>query len=108
MRSSKACWGNNVSSIDDLRISKIRPLITPAKLARELPATEQNSELVAESRSAIVRILDGKDNRQIVIVGPCSIHDPDAATEYALALKQQTSSGYRVFFLYHSVPSSTL
>ena len=78
------------NSVEDLHIKRVRPLITPAVLAEQLPATQQNFDLVAQSRQAIEQILDGQDNRQIVIVGPCSIHDPNAAIEYAARLKQQT------------------
>jgi 3-deoxy-7-phosphoheptulonate synthase len=79
------------NSVEDLHIKRVRPLITPAVLAEQLPATQQNFDLVAQSRRAIEKILDGQDNRQIVIVGPCSIHDPGAAIEYATRLRQRTA-----------------
>ena len=72
---------------DDLRIAKTHPLLTPALLAEEIPATEAASEVVYRSRGAIEAILSGKDDRLLVVVGPCSIHDLEAAREYAQRLK---------------------
>ena len=68
---------------DDVRIAELRPLIPPAILMEELPVTEQASELVVSSRSQCERIVQGEDDRLVAIVGPCSIHDPDAALDYA-------------------------
>ncbi len=79
------------NSVEDLHIRRVRPLITPAILAEEYPATETNLQLVSNSRGAIEKILDGKDSRRIVIVGPCSIHDPDAAVDYARKLQEETA-----------------
>ncbi len=72
---------------DDLRISGLNPLISPAVLAYYLPLTEQASELVASARAQADAILRGDDDRLLAIVGPCSIHDPEAALEYAAKLK---------------------
>lgn len=80
------------NSIEDLRIRRVRPLITPAILAEEYPASEENLDLVSNSRASIEAILDGTDRRLLVIVGPCSIHDPEAAVEYATRLKEETMS----------------
>jgi len=71
----------------DLRIESIRPLISPAILLEELPLTDAGSVTVSDARDAIVRILDGEDDRLIVVVGPCSIHDPEAGLEYGHRLK---------------------
>jgi 3-deoxy-7-phosphoheptulonate synthase len=68
---------------DDLRIEGLRPLIPPAILMEELPLGEKASECVALGRRAIQRILDREDDRLVVVAGPCSIHDPVAAREYA-------------------------
>ncbi|MGE3773201.1 MAG: 3-deoxy-7-phosphoheptulonate synthase [Gammaproteobacteria bacterium] len=68
---------------DDARIVGYRPLIPPAILMEELPLTEHASHVVAEARLQAGRILHGSDERLLVIVGPCSIHDPKAALEYA-------------------------
>ena len=73
---------------DDLRIEKIRPLIPPAILMEDLPLSETASTTVAESREAIARCLRGRDDRLVVVVGPCSIHDVAAAREYAQRLRQ--------------------
>lgn len=75
--------------IDDTRIKAVRPLITPALLQEWYPATEQAQSLVESSRDAINRVLDGHDDRLIVVVGPCSIHDHAQALEYARQLKLQ-------------------
>jgi 3-deoxy-7-phosphoheptulonate synthase len=73
---------------DDLRIERIRPLIPPAILMESLPLSEQGSTTVAESRDAITRCLRGDDDRLVVVVGPCSIHDVAAAREYGQRLRQ--------------------
>lgn len=72
---------------DDLRIVKTRPLLSPAILAEEIPLTESSSTRVCAARRAIEAILDGKDPRLLVVVGPCSVHDPKAALDYATRLK---------------------
>ncbi|MDH3519944.1 MAG: 3-deoxy-7-phosphoheptulonate synthase [Myxococcales bacterium] len=69
--------------IDDLRIDNLRPLLPPAILMEELPADEATSTLVWRSRSEISGILAGTDDRLLVVVGPCSVHDPVAALDYA-------------------------
>lgn len=72
---------------DDLRIARTRPLLTPAILGEEMPLSESAAELVASSRREIEAIFDGHDDRLLAVVGPCSIHDLDAAREYAWKLK---------------------
>ena len=62
---------------DDARIGGYRPLLPPAILMEELPLSEHASNVVAQSRLATERIIQGEDDRLLVIVGPCSIHDPD-------------------------------
>ncbi len=74
-------------NVDDVRIKALRPLLPPAILLEELPVTEQVSQLVADSRSTLQSIMHGNDRRLGVIVGPCSIHDPEAAVDYAQHLK---------------------
>ncbi|MEN9843498.1 MAG: hypothetical protein RLZZ612_1327 [Pseudomonadota bacterium] len=73
--------------IDDTRIASVRPLMTPALLEERLPATEAHLALVERSRQDISRILQGQDDRLVVVVGPCSIHDHDQAMTYAQALQ---------------------
>ena len=72
---------------DDLRIVKTRPLLAPAILAEEIPLTDAASTTVYEARRAIEAILDCKNDRLLVVVGPCSVHDTKAALEYATKLK---------------------
>lgn len=74
-------------STDDLRISGMQEVIPPAVLHEELPITDHASETVFNARSLTQKIVHGDDDRLVVIVGPCSIHDPDAAREYATRLK---------------------
>lgn len=72
--------------IDDVRIQGIRPLMAPEILIEDLPVSESQRETIAEGRNEIARILTGEDDRLILVVGPCSIHDPDAGLEYAKRL----------------------
>ena len=72
----------------DLRIRATKPLIAPAVLEEELPLDEDGAALVAGSRRAIARILRGEDTRLLVVAGPCSIHDPVSAIEYAERLRE--------------------
>jgi 3-deoxy-7-phosphoheptulonate synthase len=67
----------------DLRIQSLRPLLPPAILSEELPLSEDGSVTVTRSREAVIRILNGDDDRLVAVVGPCSIHDPAAALDYA-------------------------
>lgn len=76
-------------STDDLRIQEIKELAPPAHLLREFPASERASETVFVTRSAVHNILTRQDDRILVVVGPCSIHDPAAAREYASRLVEQ-------------------
>ena len=76
-------WPQRVlSGTRDLRIQQVRPLIPPAILIEEIPVSERASALVTETRSAITDAIYGRDSRLIVVVGPCSIHDPRAALEF--------------------------
>lgn len=73
---------------DDLRISAIKEVIPPEMALNEFPLGDEASETVATTRKAIHEILSGNDDRLLVITGPCSIHDPEAALEYARRLKK--------------------
>src|SRR5690606_14890591 len=73
-------------STDDLRGSEIRLLLPPAILLEEIPATEAALATIGDAREAIANILAGRDRRLVVVVGPCSVHDPDAAREYGARL----------------------
>ena len=68
---------------DDIRISGMQELLPPERLMDEQPISESSSKLVFESRNKIAEIINQNDDRLIVVVGPCSIHDPDAAIDYA-------------------------
>jgi 3-deoxy-7-phosphoheptulonate synthase len=72
--------------ITDVHVAATQRLISPRALKEELPLTEQMERWIAASRGTICRIISGEDRRQMVIVGPCSIHDPDAAVDYAQRL----------------------
>ena len=76
---------------DDLRIDNLRPLIPPAILMEELPVSEYISNVVANNRQIASSIVRGEDDRLLVIVGPCSIHDSVAALEYGRLLKSAAS-----------------
>jgi len=71
----------------DLRIESYRALLPPAILLEEIPLGERGSETVARGRADVARVLRGEDDRLVVIVGPCSIHDPAAGLEYGRRLK---------------------
>ena len=73
---------------DDLRIKEIKELLSPSHVLGEFPITERAARTVYETRRAIHRILHGADDRLLVIMGPCSIHDVKAAKEYAGKLKE--------------------
>ena len=75
-----------LSTTDDLRISELKELSTPQEVMREIPRTLTATRTVLTSRNAVHNILNGTDDRLLVVVGPCSIHDPDAALDYAARL----------------------
>ena len=83
---------HDTTRIDDTRISAVRPLITPALLQEWLPVPEAAQALVERSRAAISRVLHGVDDRLVVVVGPCSIHDHAQAMEYARQLLVQADA----------------
>ncbi|MGE5623265.1 MAG: 3-deoxy-7-phosphoheptulonate synthase AroG [Bacillota bacterium] len=74
---------------DDLRIREMKELTPPSHLIREFPCTDKASSTVANARIALHRILHGQDDRVMVVIGPCSIHDPKAAMEYANRLVKE-------------------
>jgi len=73
---------------DDVRITGLQEVLPPITLHEEFPMDERASETVYHARNAIHDILHGQDDRLVVITGPCSVHDPDAAREYAVKLKK--------------------
>ena len=76
-----------MSHVDDLNVVSQEILITPEHLQQQLPLSAAASETVTQGRANVRDILDRKDPRLIVVVGPCSIHDPEAAIDYAKRLK---------------------
>ena len=84
--------GNDAMSTntDDLRIRNLRELVTPEALIAEMPADESVAQHVTQSRTSIQSVLNGTDDRLVVVIGPCSIHDPAAALDYAARLKLVT------------------
>ena len=80
---------------DDVRIREIKTLITPKRVIGEFPQTPLASETVANSRAALSGILHHADDRLAVVVGPCSIHDPLSAMEYAQRLQAVERSSCR-------------
>lgn len=74
---------------DDLRIGAIKNLMPPRELIDEIPVVPDVAETVLAGRKSIQDVLQDKDDRLVVVVGPCSIHDPDAAREYAALLAEQ-------------------
>ena len=90
---------------DDLRIQRLQTLSPPAQVIGEAPATSLMAEVVGDARRAIHDVLQGLDDRLIVVIGPCSIHDPKAALDYArrLAVERERHAGelevvMRVYF----------
>jgi 3-deoxy-7-phosphoheptulonate synthase len=77
----------DTTRIDDTRIGAVRPLITPALLQERVPVGDNTLALVESSRTAIADVLHGRDDRLIVVVGPCSIHDHGQALDYGHRLK---------------------
>jgi len=96
----------------DLRIAGYRPLLPPAILMEELPLPPEGSVAVSRTRQEVVDILDGRDDRLVVVVGPCSVHDPSAALEYARNLKgiadQMARDLHIVMRVYFEKPRTTV
>ena len=71
----------------DLRVGRVEPLVPPDVLKRDLPGSDDVYGLVSRTRAAVRNIVTGKDGRWLAVVGPCSIHDPEAALDYARRLR---------------------
>ncbi len=97
---------------DDLRIREIKELAPPAHILRELPCSENASGIVHDARQAIHRILHKEDDRLLVVIGPCSIHDPIAARDYADSLVEERNKHARdleiVMRVYFEKPRTTV
>ena len=74
---------------DDLRIIEMKEVSTPTQVFAEFPLSDESSSCVHHARSEIQKVFHGEDDRLVVVVGPCSIHDPDAARDYAKRLLVQ-------------------
>jgi 3-deoxy-7-phosphoheptulonate synthase len=100
------------TTVDDLNVNSQEILISPAELKAELPASERAIEVVATGRQVVRDILDRKDQRLIVVIGPCSIHDPNAAMDYARRLKtlaeEVSDCLYIVMRVYFEKPRTTV
>ncbi|RWB25216.1 3-deoxy-7-phosphoheptulonate synthase [Mesorhizobium sp.] len=101
-----------LTTTDDLRVKEIRELSTPDQVMREIPRTLTATRTVATSRNAIHSILTGTDDRLVVVVGPCSIHDPAAAVDYAsrlAALRESLSDRLEIVMrVYFEKPRTTV
>lgn len=101
-----------LKSTDDLRITEIRELRTPEEVIREFPRTDAATRTVLASRHAIHNILQGHDDRLVVVVGPCSIHDPKAAIDYAkrlVALREELGDTLEIVMrVYFEKPRTTV
>jgi 3-deoxy-7-phosphoheptulonate synthase len=102
----------DTTRIDDVRIGAVRPLITPALLQERVPVHADTLALVEGSRAAIAAILHGRNDRLLVVVGPCSIHDHDQAIEYGRRLKPLADELQRDLFVvmraYFEKPRTTV
>ena len=97
---------------DDLRIKEINELLPPVALLEKFPATDNAAATVSHARNAIHKILKGNDDRLLVVIGPCSIHDPVAAKEYAtrlLALREELKGSLEIVMrVYFEKPRTTV
>ena len=98
--------------INDLNVASNETLITPEQIKLEIPLTERAQRTVSAGRQVVRDILDGKDHRLFVVVGPCSIHDIKAAHEYAERLKvlaeEVSDTLYLVMRVYFEKPRTTV
>lgn len=101
-----------IEQVEDINIAAVQPLITPAQLKTEMPLSDKAREVVLAGRQTIRNILDGHDNRLFMVVGPCSIHDPAAAHEYADRLKVLSEKVKETIFIvmrvYFEKPRTTI
>ena len=88
-----------MKKIQDVRIRTIEPLTTPKAMEDVSPVSEEESEKIASFRQQVNAIIKGEDNRLLAVIGPCSIHDPAAAIDYAKRLKKLSDDVSDVFFI---------
>lgn len=105
-------WKAQMVTTEDINIASQELLITPDEIKEQLPMPEAAQQLVKNSRQTIRNILDGKDHRLFVVLGPCSIHDVEAALDYAKRLKtlseQVSDTLYLVMRVYFEKPRTTV
>ncbi|MBW2280939.1 MAG: 3-deoxy-7-phosphoheptulonate synthase [Deltaproteobacteria bacterium] len=98
--------------IDDVRIEDLRPLLPPAILMEEIPVGDAGQEQITRARGQIADVIAGEDDRLVVVVGPCSIHDPRAGLEYAKRLRKSSEEFGRdllvVMRVYFEKPRTTV
>lgn len=103
---------NRLQKTDDVRIKAVAELLPPIAHLYELPISDKAAELVVQTRQEIADLVHGKDNRLLVIIGPCSIHDPAAAIEYAgrlLPLRQKYAKELLIVMrVYFEKPRTTV
>ena len=101
-----------LKSTDDLRITEIKPLTTPIEVMRQHPRTDAATRTVLSARHDVHNILTGADDRLAVVVGPCSIHDPKAAIDYArrlVALREKLGDRLEIIMrVYFEKPRTTV
>ncbi len=102
----------DIADVDNVNLAAILPLITPAELKTALPLSQKAIETVTQGRQTVKNILDGKDKRLLMVIGPCSIHDIKAAHEYADKLavlaKELEDTIYIVMRVYFEKPRTTV
>ncbi|MBB4930020.1 3-deoxy-7-phosphoheptulonate synthase [Lipingzhangella halophila] len=99
-------------STNDTRVDSYKPLVAPQDILAELPMGPERGALVEDARTEVKRVLDGDDDRLLVVVGPCSVHDPESAIEYAERLRDlmpSVSADLRIVMrVYFEKPRTTL
>ncbi|WP_448213950.1 3-deoxy-7-phosphoheptulonate synthase [Colwellia sp. MEBiC06753] len=97
---------------DEIRTTLIEHLASPAELAQQIPLDEQTAQFILDSRQAIEAIINQQDDRLVVVIGPCSIHDTEAALDYARQLKalqeKYRNELYIVMRVYFEKPRTTV
>jgi 3-deoxy-7-phosphoheptulonate synthase len=101
-----------MTTTSNLNIAQFKPLLSPRQVLEQIPLTENLSEVVVRGRASIQSILRGEEKRLMVVVGPCSIHDPEATLDYASRLRElQVAAGASVLVVmraYFEKPRTTL
>src|ERR1041385_5608884 len=103
--------GGTEDRVRDQRIERIEELIAPAQLLEELPLGDEREKAVVRGRGEVGNVLDGTDDRVLLVVGPCSVHDPEAALDYAEQLgdlaRQLTKDVLVAMRVYFEKPRTT-